>query len=135
MVGVGPVGWGSQGGCEPRIEVIVKNKKGKVGGRVRVVGGGCPVGGGSQGGCERRIEVTVQATKRLYPSRSCSNKKGIKFLAKPTQNPRKFLAKSKLLPCYFHAYSSLDSASCVRFHACSTFSKKKITLKKKNSRS
>ena len=50
---------------------------------------------------------TVQSAKRLYPSRSRSNKKRIKFLAKPTQNPRKILAKSTLLPRYFHAYFSL----------------------------
>ena len=42
-------GGGGQGGCEPRIEVIVKMKK-KL--------GRCPVGGeGGQGGGERRIKV------------------------------------------------------------------------------
>ena len=83
-----------------------------------------------------RLIYTVQAVKRLYPSRSRSNKKRIKFLAKPTQNPRKIHATSTLLPRYFNAYSSLDS---VRFHACSTLSKtnhaqrKKITFMKKKS--
>ena len=46
-VGGGPgVGWGGQGGCEQRIEVVVKMKK-------KVGAGG--VGWGGQGGCERRI--------------------------------------------------------------------------------
>ena len=46
---------------------------------------------------------TVQSAKRLYPSRSRSNKKRIKFLAKPTQTH----AKSSQNPRYFHAYFSL----------------------------
>ena len=66
-------GGGIQGGCEPRIEVIVKMKKNVVGG---VRWGGGPVrgevgvrenenakkkfGGGGQGGCVRRIEVFVK---------------------------------------------------------------------------
>ena len=79
-----------------------------------------------------RLYCTVQSAKRLYPSCSRSNKKGIKFLAKPTQNPRKILAKSTLLPRYFHANSSLDSVSRLRFHACSTLSKKKSRSRKKN---
>ena len=49
---------------------------------------------------------TVQSAKRLYPSCSRSNKKRIKFLAKPTQNPRKILAKSTLLPRLFLAQAA-----------------------------
>ena len=52
-------GWGGQGGCEPRIGLIVKMPK-KVG-RGRSVGGG---GGGGQGGCEPRIEVIVKMKKK-----------------------------------------------------------------------
>ena len=52
-------GWGSQGGCEQRIEVFVKIKKKNWLGRVG--GGG---GGGGQGGCERRIEVFVKIQKK-----------------------------------------------------------------------
>ena len=57
--GLGRVLGRGQGGCEGRIEVIVKIQKknwgcqgraGGGGGRGRVVGGG-------QGGCDRRIEV------------------------------------------------------------------------------
>ena len=44
------------GGCERRIEVIVKMQK-KIGGRVR----GSGLGG--QGGCERRSEVIVKIQK------------------------------------------------------------------------
>ena len=46
---------GSQGGCEQRIEVFVKNKK-------KIRGGGR----GGQGGChcERRIEVFVKIPKK-----------------------------------------------------------------------
>ena len=40
------MGWGGQGGCEQRIEVIVKMKKKLEGVRV---------GWGGQGGCEQRI--------------------------------------------------------------------------------
>ena len=44
------MGWGGQGGCEQRIEVIVKmQKKGRRGS-----------GWGGQGGCEHRIEVIVK---------------------------------------------------------------------------
>ena len=49
------VGWGGQGGCERRIEVIVKMKKKLVGVRV---------GWGGQGGCERRIEIIVKMKKK-----------------------------------------------------------------------
>ena len=56
---------GGQGGCEPRIEVIVKiQKKSGEGGRsggVCVWGGG----GGGQGGCEPRIEVIVKMQKKV----------------------------------------------------------------------
>ena len=48
------MGWGGQGRCEQRIEVIVKMKK-KVGGGSGGVGG--------QGGCERRIEAIVKMKK------------------------------------------------------------------------
>ena len=41
------MGWGGQGGCEQRIEVIVKMIKKK--------SEGVRVGWGGQGGCERRI--------------------------------------------------------------------------------
>ena len=44
---------GDQGGCERRIEVIVKMQK-----REKKVGGGSGLGG--QFGCERRIEVIVK---------------------------------------------------------------------------
>ena len=45
-------GEGGQGGCEPRIEVIVKMKKKKSeGGPVR--GGG----GGGQGGCDEELKL------------------------------------------------------------------------------
>ena len=54
--GVGLVG--GQGGCERRIEVLVKIQRKKWGG-VRGVG---LVGG--QGGCERRIEVFVRIQKK-----------------------------------------------------------------------
>ena len=59
--GLGPVrgNWG-QGGCEQKIEVIVKMQKCPgVGGPV-----GGPVRGGGQGGCERRIEVIVKNAKK-----------------------------------------------------------------------
>ena len=46
-------GWG-QGGCERRIEVIVKMQK-RCGGTVGR--------GGGQGGCERRIEIIVKMQK------------------------------------------------------------------------
>ena len=49
----GGVGWEGQCGCE--IEVIVKMKKKVGGGPVRDGGGG----GGGQGGCERRIAKKV----------------------------------------------------------------------------
>ena len=53
-----------------------------------------------------------------------------------SQNPRKTHAKSSQNPRYFHATSTLisrsGSVSCVRFHACSTFSKKKSRSRKKN---
>ena len=61
--------WGGQGGCERRIEVIVKmpKKEKKVGGsRIGQGGGGCLVamlGVGcalGYGGCEPRIEGIVQ---------------------------------------------------------------------------
>ena len=57
--GAGEGSWGSQGGCEQRIEVFVKIKKknGWVG-----LGGG----GGGQGGCERRIEVFVKIQKKIF---------------------------------------------------------------------
>ena len=55
-VGEGPeVGWGGQGGCEQRIEVIVKMQKKKRSEGVWV--------GGGQGGCEHRIEVIVKMKK------------------------------------------------------------------------
>ena len=53
-------GWGSQGGCEQRIEVFVKIKKKKFG----WVGLGG--GGGGQSGCERRIEVFVKIQKKKW---------------------------------------------------------------------
>ena len=47
------MGWGGQGGCEQRIEVIVKmQKKGRRGS-----------GWGGQGGCEHTIEVIVKMKK------------------------------------------------------------------------
>ena len=52
--GGGGRGWGSQGGCEQRIEVFVKIKK-----KIGWVG----LGGG-QSGCERRIEVFVKIQKK-----------------------------------------------------------------------
>ena len=52
--GQGGRGWGSQGGCEQRIEVFVKIKKKNWLGRV----------GGCQSGCERRIEVSVKIQKK-----------------------------------------------------------------------
>ena len=52
--------WGSQGGCEQRIEVFVKIKKKQFGGGVG--GGGGRIGG--QGTCERRIEVFVKIKKK-----------------------------------------------------------------------
>ena len=36
-------------------------------------------------------------------------KKMIKFHAKPTQNPRSFLAKSTLVPRYVHVHSSQEA--------------------------
>ena len=51
----GPVGggvWIHQGGCKPRIEVIVKKKAGMTSGR----GGG----GVGQGGCKPRIDGIVK---------------------------------------------------------------------------
>ena len=56
-------GWG-QGGCEPRIEVIVKFEEKKVwrgSSRGGLMGG--PVVG-RMGGCERRIEVIVKMRKK-----------------------------------------------------------------------
>ena len=53
---------GSQGGCEQRIEVFVKNKKIYI-----FFGGGGDWGlgrVGGQGGCERRIEVFVKIKKK-----------------------------------------------------------------------
>ena len=58
------MGWSGQGGYEPRIEVIVKMQKIKLG------GGGCPAGGGGrgltggcQGGYEPRISYCEDAKK------------------------------------------------------------------------
>ena len=84
---MGRVGGGGQGGCERIIEVFVKIKKKKSGGRglgrgVRVdvndelkflgkfkkkiggPGGSGWGGGGGQDGCERRIEVFVKIKKK-----------------------------------------------------------------------
>ena len=46
------------GGCQPRIEVILKMQKKKFGG-----GRGDPVRGRSEGGCEPRIEVILKMKK------------------------------------------------------------------------
>ena len=51
------VRWGS-GGCEPRIEVIVKLKK-----VWEIVGGGGGGVGGGSDGCEPRIEFIVKLKK------------------------------------------------------------------------
>ena len=56
--------------------------------------------------CYKYNKPTVQPAKRLYPSCSRSNKKRIKFLAKPTQNPRKIHATSTLLPRLFLALAA-----------------------------
>ena len=57
-------GGGGQGGCDRRIEVIVKRKK-----SWEWAGGGGPVGGGGgQGGCDRRIEVIVKMQKKSWGS-------------------------------------------------------------------
>ena len=50
---------GGQGGCERRIEVIVKMREKNRVGREWIW-----VGGGVQGGCERRIEVIVKMRKK-----------------------------------------------------------------------
>ena len=49
----GGVGWDGQGGCEQRIDVIVKMQKKSRRGS----------GWGGQGGCEHRIEVIVKMKK------------------------------------------------------------------------
>ena len=51
--GRGDAGWRDQGGCEPRVEVIVKMKK-KVGRGVRSGGGGT-VGARSGGGVKEEL--------------------------------------------------------------------------------
>ena len=62
--GVGGRVQGGQGGCEQRIEAIVKiQKKNGGGGRGSGFGGG---GGGGQGGCEWRSEVFVNIKKKIY---------------------------------------------------------------------
>ena len=92
--GGGGSGWGSQGGCERRIEVFGKIHKKKFGrgsvaegvrwGGVGLVGGGgvkvdvnamLGVGGDvGYGGCEPRIEGIVQCTKRFRTIlRKCNN--------------------------------------------------------------
>ena len=50
------VGWGGQGGCERRIEVIVKMKKKS--------GGGVRGGVGSEGQCGCEIEAIVKNEKK-----------------------------------------------------------------------
>ena len=60
-VGVWPGDGSGQGGCEQRIEVIVKMQKQKS-------GGPC-VGWGGQFGCERRNEVIKEMQKRQGVSR------------------------------------------------------------------
>ena len=64
--GVGLVG-GGQGGCERRIEVLVKSKKkwGRGGSARGWVGSGGRVGDG-QGGCERRIEVFGKNSQKKF---------------------------------------------------------------------
>ena len=54
----GGVGRGDQGGCEPRIEVILKMQK-KLGVGVRLGAGA------SLGGCEPTIEVIAKMQKKL----------------------------------------------------------------------
>ena len=54
-------GGGGQGGCERKIEVLVKIQK------TNLWGGGRGSGrGGGQGGCERRIEVFVKIQKKNW---------------------------------------------------------------------
>ena len=62
--GPGGSGWGSQDGCERRIEVFVKIQKKNWRG---VRGGGGRVGGGGgQGVCDRRIEKFLgKFTKKI----------------------------------------------------------------------
>ena len=58
---MGGSAWGGQGGCERRVEVLVKNQKKNWG----VVGGGGEGSGwGGQGGCDRRIEVFGKIYKK-----------------------------------------------------------------------
>ena len=54
-------GGGSQGGCEQRIEVLMKIQKKK-----NFLGRGAGSGWGGQGGCERRIEVFVKIQKKNW---------------------------------------------------------------------
>ena len=80
------MGWGGQGGCERRIEVIVKMKKvrgfeggvgceGQCGCEIEVIVkmkkkiGGGPVRGRGQGGCERRIEIIVKMKEKVEGGR------------------------------------------------------------------
>ena len=57
------------------------------------------------------VLLYVQDSQRdVYILRAhARNKKRIKFHAKPTQNPRLFLAKSMLVPRYVHVHSSQEA--------------------------
>ena len=58
---MGGSGWGGQGGCDRRIEVLGKiHKKKNSGGGVSFGGFGL----GGQDGCEQRIEVFVKIQKK-----------------------------------------------------------------------
>ena len=64
------VGWGGQGGCEQRIEVIVKMQR-----KSRWVSGW-----GGQGGCEQRIEVIVKMKKKGRGGMGWGGQCGLKLL-------------------------------------------------------